>query len=639
MRKSFRKNDFEMIIGAGGVISHASKSQAIFILIESFQPSGLVELWRDKHFILPHIGVLSTVDDTIAESLLYNDCLEKLALYFRPKDFRKNNVLKIKTSNQELTIKSDEFLVYTSDTVENIYICGKSFNKMEIVLEENITLVIDTRLTKDCPINIVLDSLKLYDFSNQDLFMESSYSNLTESERINAFPTEAERINAFPTVAERINAFPTDHLLKYLLPFKGTINVTQGENVVPETLLWENRFDPPRMYVVLISSLLKRNLTKEELLEGIQISEKEIVEIGTPLFKSDKKRYFVTLVPGGLGMAPAIAFTPDKELTDDEINNGEVQRLQERISKGENIYIRKVDDIAYSPVKAIVERIDYMTGTVFLYEIQDYITEPVEINIAKALNVKPEEIKGFMKKSKGDFVYAGEFLAEKTSRPDQLITSSLQFQGKLLMEYLSTMYKNVLSPYTGNIIDVNTTTGIVTICYDKKPYQIFSMCYGKVESIIDENEINIRVNAKLIEGKIGFGANVGGNLSIFIRDSIKSGDIVYSQGFLDYDKLINFQEIGIKGLICNTISYSCLKKFLKKDIGVALTGNEILPFSIMILKGFTICPPHEACEWGGEGGDTNQEISNHSGKYALLQPQTQIRAGAIRPKLYIFNEE
>ena len=165
MRKSFRKNDFEMIIGAGGVISHASKSQAIFILIESFQPSGIVELWRDKHFILPHIGVLSTVDDTIAESLLYNDCLEKLALYIRPKDFRKNDVLKIKTDNQELTIKSNDMFVYTRDIAEKISISGKLFNKTEFILEPNIPLVIDTRLTKGCSVNIILDSLKLYDFS------------------------------------------------------------------------------------------------------------------------------------------------------------------------------------------------------------------------------------------------------------------------------------------------------------------------------------------------------------------------------------------------------------------------------------------------------------------------------------------
>ena len=81
-------------------------------------------------------------------------------------------------------------------------------------------------------------------------------------------------------------------------------------------------------------------------------------------------------------------------------------------------------------------------------------------------------------------------------------------------------------------------------------------------------------------------------------------------------------------MICNTISYKCLKKFLKKDLGIAFTGNEDIPLSIIIIKGFS-----------NEAVYTDNEILiNNLGEYVLLRPFTQIRAGATRPSVFIMDK-
>ena len=84
-QRQFCLQDFDLIIGAGGVISHApTVRQAAMMLIDGLQPRGATEIWRDKHFITPHLGKLSQVDNNAALELLKTDCLEPLCLCIRP---------------------------------------------------------------------------------------------------------------------------------------------------------------------------------------------------------------------------------------------------------------------------------------------------------------------------------------------------------------------------------------------------------------------------------------------------------------------------------------------------------------------------------------------------------------------------
>ena len=68
-----------MICGTGGLLSHAPRRvQSALMLIDGFQPKGVTKLAQDSVFMIPHLGVLSTVHPEIALEIFEKDCLVRL---------------------------------------------------------------------------------------------------------------------------------------------------------------------------------------------------------------------------------------------------------------------------------------------------------------------------------------------------------------------------------------------------------------------------------------------------------------------------------------------------------------------------------------------------------------------------------
>ena len=69
----------DLIVGSGGVLSHAPRrSQAALMMVDAFQPEGITSLAVDSVFMMPHLGVLSTVHETAALEVFDRDCLVHL---------------------------------------------------------------------------------------------------------------------------------------------------------------------------------------------------------------------------------------------------------------------------------------------------------------------------------------------------------------------------------------------------------------------------------------------------------------------------------------------------------------------------------------------------------------------------------
>ncbi len=74
-----------MLVGSGGVLSHAPRrAQAALMLLDSFQPEGVTELDVDSIFMMPHLGVLSSVYPEIAAQVFDKDCLVRLGTCIAP---------------------------------------------------------------------------------------------------------------------------------------------------------------------------------------------------------------------------------------------------------------------------------------------------------------------------------------------------------------------------------------------------------------------------------------------------------------------------------------------------------------------------------------------------------------------------
>lgn len=84
--------DLNMLIGSGGVLSHAPRrQQTAMMLIDSFLPEGITQLTVDSIFMMPQLGVLATVQEEAALSVFERDCLIYLGTCVSPTGVVKKN--------------------------------------------------------------------------------------------------------------------------------------------------------------------------------------------------------------------------------------------------------------------------------------------------------------------------------------------------------------------------------------------------------------------------------------------------------------------------------------------------------------------------------------------------------------------
>ena len=74
-----------LLIGSGGILSHAPRrNQAALMMIDAFLPEGITRLAVDSIFMMPHLGVLSTVHEKSATEVFKKDCLVPLGTCIAP---------------------------------------------------------------------------------------------------------------------------------------------------------------------------------------------------------------------------------------------------------------------------------------------------------------------------------------------------------------------------------------------------------------------------------------------------------------------------------------------------------------------------------------------------------------------------
>jgi uncharacterized protein (TIGR01319 family) len=74
-----------MIVGSGGVLSHAPRrAQAALMMMDAYQPEGVTMLAVDSIFMMPQLGVLSTVHPEAAAQVFDRDCLIRLGSCVAP---------------------------------------------------------------------------------------------------------------------------------------------------------------------------------------------------------------------------------------------------------------------------------------------------------------------------------------------------------------------------------------------------------------------------------------------------------------------------------------------------------------------------------------------------------------------------
>jgi len=77
--------ELDLIVGSGGILSHAPRRvQSMLMMVDAYEPLGFTELSVDSIFMMPHLGVLSTVNEQAAMDVFVHDCMIYLGTCVAP---------------------------------------------------------------------------------------------------------------------------------------------------------------------------------------------------------------------------------------------------------------------------------------------------------------------------------------------------------------------------------------------------------------------------------------------------------------------------------------------------------------------------------------------------------------------------
>jgi hypothetical protein len=75
----------DLIVGSGGILSHAPRRvQSMLMMVDAYEPLGVTRLSVDSIFMMPHLGVLSTIDEKAATDVFVRDCMVYLGTCVAP---------------------------------------------------------------------------------------------------------------------------------------------------------------------------------------------------------------------------------------------------------------------------------------------------------------------------------------------------------------------------------------------------------------------------------------------------------------------------------------------------------------------------------------------------------------------------
>jgi uncharacterized protein (TIGR01319 family) len=75
----------DLIVGSGGILSHAPRRvQSMLMMVDAYEPMGCTRLSVDSIFMMPHLGVLSTINEKAATDVFVRDCMVYLGTCVAP---------------------------------------------------------------------------------------------------------------------------------------------------------------------------------------------------------------------------------------------------------------------------------------------------------------------------------------------------------------------------------------------------------------------------------------------------------------------------------------------------------------------------------------------------------------------------
>lgn len=240
------------------------------------------------------------------------------------------------------------------------------------------------------------------------------------------------------------------------------------------------------------------------------------------------------------------------------------------------------------------------------------------LRAAEQLGANPDEVLRLLKKHEGDTVAKGEVLAETKG-------------------FFGLFGAKVLAPVDGTIEYISAVTGTVGVRELPVPLNLTAYLAGTVDEVMPEEGVAIVTEGALVQGIFGVGGEKHGAL-LTVSDGPDApldearltaecaGRVLLGGATVNVAQIRKAAELGALAIIVGAVSDAVLRAYLGYDIGVAITGQEEVPVTLILTEGFGQLPMADR---------TFALLNRLQGRDASINGATQIRAGVIRPEIIV----
>ena len=244
------------------------------------------------------------------------------------------------------------------------------------------------------------------------------------------------------------------------------------------------------------------------------------------------------------------------------------------------------------------------------------------VKVASLMGIEPTDVKSALLVKIGDTLEKGQLIA----------------QTKGFMGFFKGECK---SPVAGIVELVSDVSGNLGVREAASPVEITAYVPGTIKTVMAGEGVVVEAHGALVQGIFG----IGGERRAPLKRVSASADAPLTESDITPDlagkciiggsnisgaALRKAADLGVLGIVVGGIVDKDLVEYLGYDIGVAITGHENIPLTMILTEGFgTIAMAQR----------TFALLSSLEGVEASFSGATQIRAGVIRPEIIVANKE
>lgn len=242
------------------------------------------------------------------------------------------------------------------------------------------------------------------------------------------------------------------------------------------------------------------------------------------------------------------------------------------------------------------------------------------LRAAQVLHLEPQEVPSYLTKQTGEAVEQGEVVAETRG--------------------LWGLFRSqVRSPVAGTLEEISPASGHIRIREHPRRVEVGAHIAGRVAEVIADEGAIIEAQCALVQGIFGVGGERRGELRLATSSpeaALRPEDVGDCRGCVlvagaaaGVDAINAAADAGAVGLVVGAVGDEVLRSYLGYELGVAITGQEEVPLTLVLTEGFgSLAMAHR----------TWNLLQSVEGGAASVDGATQIRAGVIRPEVIVPHE-